>query len=37
VSASTNGTRKRRASAAPTVDLPDPETPITTTGAGSLT
>src|SRR6516165_8893106 len=32
VSASTKGTRSRCASAAPTVDLPDPETPITTTG-----
>ena len=32
LSASTNGTRKRCASAEPTVDLPEPETPITTTG-----
>ena len=32
VSASTKGTRNRCASAAPTIDLPDPETPITTTG-----
>src|ERR1700739_1696360 len=26
------GTRRRRANAAPTVDLPDPETPMTTMG-----
>jgi hypothetical protein len=31
-SASANGTRRRCASAAPTVDLPEPETPITTIG-----
>src|SRR4029453_9949289 len=30
-SASANGTRRRWAMAAPTVDLPEPDTPITTT------
>src|SRR6516162_5142639 len=31
-SASAKGTPRRRANAAPTVDLPDPETPMTTIG-----
>src|SRR4029078_8076925 len=31
-SASANGTRMRCANAAPTVDLPEPETPMTTIG-----
>ena len=35
-SASANGTRSRWARAAPTVDLPEPETPMTTTSGGGM-
>ena len=35
-SASANGTRSRWARAAPTVDFPDPDTPMTTTSGGGM-
>src|SRR4051794_29730106 len=35
-SASANGTRSRWASAAPTVDLPDPETPMATISGADI-